>query len=548
VALRPVTAQPIIISTTYLGTGYDLSVGNPEGEDLFNGGLDPGLRPTSQILVVSSNNNEKDGCPLEATCTRLDMNIVHKDLVDDMLKYQQEIQRNWILEEDEALKEEASSTPFSAGSHVTEQVRDIVEKNGDVITTIQNWEVHAEASYNYRSHRKLNPEFVLDVCSLPDEFNNETRTVYFRFLQTWGTHVLVHVRLGRKAIERASYAQKDYLMHLVKRNDLNLVNTTMDKTSRQKFLSASSELTTPYTTEIAQGLSNVQPILRSKSEVGSQNAPIPLYSHLEDLSFFISSSYIDESEAVNICPNLEKLREPLEESIREYLKPSIEQRAAQPMERTLKMSLASTNVWPSGSYAYLRPQSGCPAGFESGTRKHDLEDNSSGTAFSSGLSSVMAGTFEQDVSLEFCVKTFPTPSDAEWSLGSYCVMKKDNCPPGFTVAEAFLDDEDSDNRNKQEGILPDGIFGRDTRYQFCCRNDGVASNAISLPTKEPFVLFPENTSKTCQKVEGMESVAHWITFDTEGSSSDVTGSGALPYFEKLSSGNIQMFLCYYTKH
>jgi len=548
--LRPGVAQPIISSTTYLGTGYDLSIGNPEGEDIFNGGLDPGLKPTTQILVVTPNNDERNGCPEEATCARLELQVAHTDLADDLLKYQEQLKRNWILEEDEALP---SSAPLHGlfGSRVTEQVRDLVEKRGGVVLTVQDWELHAEASYNYRSNHKLNREFVIDVCNLPEEFNNETQSVFFNFLRTWGTHVIVQVRLGRKVIERSSYSQKEYLSFLLRQqSNSSAVTVSVDAKSRQKLVTSSSESTAPHIAEIARGLiaSNLRGDLKSRREMGSRNAPVPLNSHLEELSTFVSSSYIDHSTAA--CARsesgLEKLRSSLEESMREYLKASSGGEALQPVVRKFEMSAAASTVWPTGSYAYLQPTTGCPAGFETGMRRHDLEDNSAGTAFSEGISRSLSGTFEQDVQLEFCVKSFPTPEEVEWNLGSYCVLKKGTCPAGFSTADAYLDDEDSDNRNKMEGVLPDGVFDRDTRYWFCCRSDAPASGSIYLPTAQPFVLFPEHSAKVCQDVEGMRSTVLWITFDTEGSGSNVSGGSSLPYFEK-SEGNLKLFICYYEK-
>jgi len=48
------------------------------------------------------------------------------------------------------------------------------------------------------------------------------------------------------------------------------------------------------------------------------------------------------------------------------------------------------------------------------------------------------------------------------------------------------------------GTLPDGVYNRNTRIFFCCRNDGPASLPIVLPTSAPFYLL--KFGDQCQKV------------------------------------------------
>lgn len=60
------------------------------------------------------------------------------------------------------------------------------------------------------------------------------------------------------------------------------------------------------------------------------------------------------------------------------------------------------------------------------------------------------------------------------------------------------DDEDDDNENKKEGVLPDGKYDRNTHIEFCCRTDGYAAVPIYLPTDKPFILF--SNAQRCQEV------------------------------------------------
>jgi len=48
------------------------------------------------------------------------------------------------------------------------------------------------------------------------------------------------------------------------------------------------------------------------------------------------------------------------------------------------------------------------------------------------------------------------------------------------------------------GTLPDGVYNRNTRIYFCCRNDGSADLPVLLPTAAPFYLL--KFGDQCQKV------------------------------------------------
>lgn len=72
-------------------------------------------------------------------------------------------------------------------------------------------------------------------------------------------------------------------------------------------------------------------------------------------------------------------------------------------------------------------------------------------------------------------------------------------PTGFQTGYIQMDDAPLDRGNATGGELPDGVYGENTRWEFCCRSDGPSFHPINLPTEEPFILFPKSE---CQKVEG----------------------------------------------
>jgi hypothetical protein len=159
----------------------------------------------------------------------------------------------------------------------------------------------------------------------------------------------------------------------------------------------------------------------------------------------------------------------------------------------------------------------------------------------------MYGSFDQDLTLHFCTKTVSSlnPNKPQpWAVGSYCLFKKNSCPGGFLDASIFIDDEDNSNANQVNGTLPSGTFGVDTLYDLCCRNDGDPDEGIVLPVHKPFFLLP--VSNKCQKVVGMRSEMHWITFDAENNRSRFNGH-IQPLGVVYSDGNIKLYFCFYTK-
>ena len=71
---------------------------------------------------------------------------------------------------------------------------------------------------------------------------------------------------------------------------------------------------------------------------------------------------------------------------------------------------------------------------------------------------------------------------------------------GFSDGSIQFDDKGS-SAPENASSLPDGNFGEDTLYFYCCRNDGFTRDPLSLPNNKPFVLLRYESSR-CQTVEG----------------------------------------------
>lgn len=209
-------------------------------------------------------------------------------------------------------------------------------------------------------------------------------------------------------------------------------------------------------------------------------------------------------------------------------------------------SHGSTSGWPRGYYGLQKPVGGCPwpsSLWAEGHRHHDLEDNEPNTGVS--YNNHFAGSVGRNVDIYFCMKYQKKHEGPTWPAGAYCVYKyKDSCPQGFLGdGHIRIDDEDSGNSNKKSGSLPSGQYDGNTRYEFCCRNDGDVNTEIVLPTSKPFYLFPRDAH--CQKVKGMRSSMEWLKFDAEDKDTSNEFVGSLPYVQK--GRNPTIYHCYYER-
>ena len=199
----------------------------------------------------------------------------------------------------------------------------------------------------------------------------------------------------------------------------------------------------------------------------------------------------------------------------------------------------------------MKAASGCPVGFFSGCRFQDNEDYSTKTFYgvfpSDGrrMSSFVAGKFNRNLNLCYCVKRYDDKYFYKWPAGRYCIGKKTRCPSGFREGEIIWDDEDVFNDNSLTGFLPDGTYNHNTHIKYCCRNDGNPNHAILLPTEKPFILY-KFQSRACQKVSGM-SIRHlFIRTDSERFSNDNSCKGAHPYtFNTCQTRKTLITACYY---
>ena len=190
---------------------------------------------------------------------------------------------------------------------------------------------------------------------------------------------------------------------------------------------------------------------------------------------------------------------------------------------------------------------GCPEGiWANGTRHHDTVDRYPNNEWSNGFeNTTMSSLFYNNVDLRFCSKVMEFDEDAmDWPQGAYCFFKKFDCPVGFDTGHYYIDDEYFFNGNWYSGTLPDGEYRKKTRYHFCCRDDGVVSKPIFLPTQKPFLLMP--VGPACQTVSGMRSHLHYLKVDSMWKGWSVM-TGKVPFSTVNSTNRWTLYFCYYDK-
>ncbi|RUS79774.1 hypothetical protein EGW08_012458 [Elysia chlorotica] len=208
-------------------------------------------------------------------------------------------------------------------------------------------------------------------------------------------------------------------------------------------------------------------------------------------------------------------------------------------------------LWPAGTYALIKPESGCPADLafyegENGFFRLHTESSTmnpeNGYSKNTHLSRPIQTSYSINtfMTFRFCAANGLYGSGA-WPKGRYCIHKKGNCPVGFNSGYIHFLTERSGNLDAVGGNTPEQST---RRMYFCCMTTGDPTTPIELPTAHPFYLYQYDGR--CQNVKGMRATEEYIQVHTEPGSST---SGYVPYLAYKTPGNIvRLELCYYTKY
>ncbi|XP_062501798.1 uncharacterized protein LOC134178898 [Corticium candelabrum] len=561
----------------FIGTGYNLLDGNPQGVHSL-GGIDPGFRDTYRVLQLTydqqkiSRDRQHSVADQVNTNERLSCSSSHERRAYTGVKgYQSDLSRSVDASASASfaglvkfsftesygyksmLRESQSERKvYMEKSRICNlgSVRYQTELAQCPISTASRTSQSVEREMSTPKFQ-LSPEFEAAVHALPiasATTSTASDASYFSFLDTWGTHVITEIVLGSKYTEQ-------YEMTSDKAFKYSLEHDAMGITTSASVLSAHGSVSLDINS-LVQSESFVSTFTSSKKVIHTGSSvywdttsnkwiiptPIrhePIKITLTPITEFLSCRYTVDSRVL-------AHKSALARALTAY--PSYKNSQAPPDDSLLTLPVA----WPRGTYGLVRPTSGCPEGtnsrWEFGWRKHDTEDGDSSNEWSSSYS-LSGWKAKNDMQWEFCIKVSNGENKVnyQWPKGTYCILKKDFCPDNFDGSEIYWDDEDSGNANQLGGTLPDGTYDRNTRMHFCCRQDGSTAKRIILPTKKPFILVA--ATHNCQKVYKMHVSHQYFKWDNEDSRNKDSTShhGSFPH-EDGGTKNHKLHFCYYYKY
>ncbi|XP_064637893.1 uncharacterized protein LOC135494074 [Lineus longissimus] len=503
----------------FIGEGYDLIYGNPDGNNLGGGGKDPGIKPALYALKMTfKKNQKKKKIPAQifyqkgSSCA----NKTSYSAFSGSKSYQ------------DKLKTEVSASAGGGGglwsfsfaaSAGVEKAKETTNSQGNVYFDENVVCNLGTASYRLEVARAngfaATRDFRASVCDLKDKFS---KSAYKKFIARWGTHLITKVEFGTKYTKRYKMSKKEFFTKAMK-NEKGSVSAE----GQAMGVSASVEVNVDKFTEEAKKKDDFG---ESYTEIkrGTPKLPVPIKMEITPIYQFIKTSYF-----LGGCPGRKKSKPITKKRIailRANMKKALEKYpgwvgAKRPSDP--KMSVALT--WPMGSYGLPKPAAGCPSAknfkWNEGMSYWGNHANSYELSRENHFNALSLSKNKNQVhTLPYCVKT---SNDKEalldWPAGSYCIMQKGpKCPSGFASSilryEAKFRFSTIRGKNMkqslEEGTVPEIKFKQpNTDIYFCCRNDDFAANEIFLPTDKPFYLFP-TTARECQKVKGMKVSMEWL--------------------------------------
>ncbi|XP_055351338.1 uncharacterized protein LOC129597712 [Paramacrobiotus metropolitanus] len=534
VSRTSVNGHSIPVGAAYVGSGYDILTGNPEGASFTSGGLDPGLK-AAKFVLEKTFGQASGYCPDEATCVELGGTISQETftLTADLQQYKSEFSALWDIDNDANILIASFGGTLSASY---KEAKNLIKAQEKVILNAHRISIAGDITYNVRSYRKLGSEFLDALCELP---SNYSRNDYINFLKEWGTHVIIGAKIGIRESVRQEFTKNVVINHLQK-------NQSYTISSRGGVLSfITSSLTGTVSDQIIDDLrSGKESLKRWITAMGSPANPAPISLMLRGIEkFIVAGSVLNDSR--NGCPRLQTdadialFRANIQHALTEYPVVTGAEIPA-PVVRTMKLT------WPRGNYALFMANTGCPEGYwADGSRYHDTVDRFPNNQWSAQFDTLTSSSFwSNNLNLQFCTKLIDFDENSlDWPQGAYCFFKKGECPAGFDLGSYYVDDEFFFNRNSYSGTLPDGEYYRKTKYFFCCRDDGALNKPMILPTQKPFFLFP--VGPACQTVNGMTSSLHWLKIHTMWKGW-TTMTGKHPFATADTKTRWTWYFCYYT--
>ncbi|XP_061189368.1 uncharacterized protein LOC133197381 [Saccostrea echinata] len=521
----------------YIGVGYNLLTGNPDGSLVSNGGVDPGLLYTRKIFEVTEHDSPKR-VQIEHRHSCANKNTT--SMYYGTKSYQDKLKLG-VKTSGGASVGLASFSFTLSGRYQQAHNKTNLEHN--IIQDQQNLcnlgRVRYMTELAHAGKFPITQSFAAAICSLPVTYNQST---YMNFLDQWGTHITIEVELGKKQISRSQSSFKQFVEQVRKSGDFDL-----DVGGSYLGFSASLGInfdTFKQSSSFNQNYGTYQYTLQS----GSETLPEPISLKLQTIDEALQPVFwqrFDDLIAAGICSADDQIRLQLRRS---HLIRSLEDYAAYKMAPTpTDPKLIIPVTWPKGTYGLMMTTSRCPSehsfSWHTGYVIQDTEDFHNHNSWSSDIH-VSGEKDDKRIAQVFCIKgsTQVSEFDMNWPKGDYCILKYGSCPDGFSYGSIGWDDEDPGDRNQQHGTLPDGRFDSNTKIDYCCRSDGLPTEEIVLPKDKPFILLRHK--RGCQEVVGMNVREETISWDTEDVHNQDIRSGDHPYED--GGENIRLHFCYYS--
>ncbi|XP_053376021.1 uncharacterized protein LOC123535471 [Mercenaria mercenaria] len=532
-----VTGTPL----QYIGIGYNLLTGNPELS------TDPGFKTAQRIFQLtgySSSVREVEYKEL-AACTPSKVTT----LIHGSKSYQNELLQFVQPSSNHSTSLKTSALTYSPAFQSFKQS----------LETINNVYIDYISSCNFESARYMTEladknnftvtkEFAKDVCALPAD--GISTTEYAKFLDKWGTSIVIYVNMGVRTIDRYKTTPDQILQYsqqmapeILKHTGTYQGYKSSISINPKDFVN-SSAASNPFGT-------------RHTISLGTKQQSIPIALQVVPISDALNWIYwepiSDELIKAGICSDsiygtrMKQYAMFIKTALSEYVGHTISQTGI-PHNQLTDHNIQVPISWPVGTYGLMQTTHGCPGGktiWLSGWRKYDTEDLGSDNSFSANINHFLKGDFdENDIKTYFCIKSSAMTHlhSQTWQNGAYCLLKHGSCPLGFTSGYIFWDDEDLHNDNAKWGTLPDGTYDKNTKMYYCCRNDGSPQIPLLLPTERPFALVRYGSK--CQSVHGMnvrDVYAHWDDEDLNNKDS----AGGMHPLDEGGSKNHQLHFCYY---
>ncbi|XP_071136831.1 uncharacterized protein [Mytilus edulis] len=400
----------------FIGLGYNILLGNPDGGDLSLAGIDPGLKSTRHELQFTSNTARKlIDSDNKMYCTNHSSTSVffggksyQTYLMGDVTTFGPG--DNPIL-----------PYAFSA-SRVFKDIEHRTNDNHDVLRDTETVCNKGRTRYilppMYPDLHKVTDEFASAVCHLPVQYN---QALYRQFLDVWGTHVIVKVDIGKKTVKRYEQSASQIAEILLS------YDTDIGSLSVEDFMGYG----TVYKLDFSKlSHSDIYKIkgghLDGTLSIGTVANSEPLAYNMGTLAYFIQDVFWNNLTSLisnGICSeegglNLQQRQANVVKAIGEY--PILNGVTSKPLDPVIKIPL----TWPHGTYGLYHPRSGCPTAafsWDEGWHRQDIEDSDNGNDWSPAIHLDDSVRTHGNPVFHFCIKTMNenTEYERDWPKGSY---------------------------------------------------------------------------------------------------------------------------------